>query len=557
MFFVFTAVLLFWPYTFAKAKPIPYSRDPKVPLVVRLPRYGFFQGTQVLTTLKYSIEFETPVDAWLGIDYATQPVGDKRFAAATWPEAFAGTKDADEYGPRCVQNGGMADQSEACLSFNLYRTPGVPLDQKLPVLLWVHGGAFVGGSGRSLDGAAFVAASTEPIVVVTMQYRLGALGFLPSALFEEEDLLNLGLRDQRLFLEFMQEYVEYFGGDTNKITLGGQSAGAHSVALHYFHNYDKDKGKPLFNQVIIASGAPTARSFPDAEYPLYKRQYEDFMTSVKCPLQPNDKALKCLRAVAIKDIHDASTHIMSKSNYNITWPWQPVSPGPLIEKRGSTSGEDGTFYHLPLLISTTTDEGKLFTPTNLTTNAEFISFLANLAPDLTPSDLKDLEKLYPDPTSGSGPYSKAPKSLEYDRISAAYGDYSYICPAQETARLVSNVSVSVYKARFNVPNYAPSWQGVPHASDLWYFNGLSSAQYSDIAELYHSYYVSFIVYGDPNKSSIDGAPTWEMYGGVGDGELVVGNADRGGTYMEKEGAGIRMEQCAWWRDPERMKRLNK
>ncbi|KAF2187357.1 alpha/beta-hydrolase [Zopfia rhizophila CBS 207.26] len=551
--------LLYQFYQISFAAPTPYSRKPKTPLIVKLLEYGSFQGAQVLTTLN-NITLPHAVDAWLGIEYATQPVGKYRFAPVTWPSPFSGVADASSYGPVCVQNpnGTSYPQSEACLNFNVYRTAGVPLKQKVPVLVWTHGGSFVGGSGRSFDGAAFVAASSVPIMVVTFQYRIGSLGSLPSALFEEEEILNLGLRDQRLFLEFVQYYISHFGGDPDAVTLGGQSAGGHSVGIHYFHNYGKDEGKSLFSQVILSSGSPTARAFPNATYPLYQRQFSQYMAYLGCPETPNDAALACLKEADIADIQYFQAKMYAFSEYAITWPFQPVSPGPFLEKRGSQSGIDGTFFDLPLLISSTTDEGKGFAPGNLSTNADYISFLANLAPGLTEEDLKDLAKLYPDPIlrPDISPYTSAPNSTQYNRISAAYGDYSYICPVQETAYRTSNAGIPTWKARFNTPNRAPAWAGVPHASDSKYFNGAPDAQYPEVAQLYHSYYASFVASGNPNKYAIESAPEWDQYE-YGGGQLVVGNAERGGTYMEKEGDGVRMEQCKWWRDPERMGRLNK
>ncbi|ORY04465.1 Alpha/Beta hydrolase protein [Clohesyomyces aquaticus] len=560
MAFILFAFFLFFGLHVALGAPAPYSRYPKHPLIVKLPDHGTFRGTQILTTLRH-MPLDDVVDAWLNIQYATQPIGENRFRPVTSPQAFEGIWEASEYGPVCIQNpnGTKLEQSEACLNMNVYRTAGVSFSEKLPVLVWIHGGSFVSGSGQSFDGAAFVAASKVPIMVVTMQYRLGALGSLPSALFEDEGLLNLGLLDQKLCLEFVHHYIFHFGGNPDAVTLGGQSAGAHSVGIHYFHSYGSDANKPLFAQVILSSGSPTARAFPNATYPLYQRQFSQFMTGIGCPTSPNNEALACLRTADSSKIQYVQAKMYSASERNITWPFQPVSPGPLLEKRGSTSGEDGTFYPLPLLTSSTTDEGKGFAPGYLQTNSEFLNFLQNLAPGLTSQDLQDLNNLYPDPILGSdvSPYTDAPNSTQYDRISAAYGDYAYICPTQETAYRISAAGIPVYKARFNTPQNAKSWEGIPHASDSKYFNGLPDAEFPDVAKLYQSYYASFVVSGDPNTHAIEGAPKWEVYGGVGSGELVVGNKDRGGTYMEVEGEGIRMMQCAWWRDEERMVRLNK
>ncbi|KAF2015297.1 alpha/beta-hydrolase [Aaosphaeria arxii CBS 175.79] len=548
---------------------VPWSKLPKRPLIVTLPGYGSFKGTQILATYGSKTALRAPVDAWLGINYAKPPVEDLRFAQPKWPDAFNGTQDAVKFGPICIQNAGWNVQSEDCLNFNVFRTAGIPFSRKLPVFAYVHGGAFVMGNGRGFDGAAFVAQSQRPIMVVTFQYRLGALGSLPSKLFEEENLLNLGLLDQRLMLDFIQEYIGQFGGNPDEVTLGGQSAGAHSVGIHLFHNYRGDKGNPLFARAILSSGSPIARTFPEATYPIYERQFTQFMEYLSCPLTPNDKALECLRAAPTSDIQHISQTIYKASEYNITWPWQPVSPGPLLEKRGSDSGRDGSFFKVPIIISSTTDEGKLFAPKDLTTTEQFTAFMGNVNPGLTKDDLADLIDLYPDPENETSPYHNSPISTQFNRISAAYGDYSYICPVQDTADVMAKSKLKdrsppVYKARFNTPNWAPDWQGVPHASDGAYFNGVPNVQYPDISTLYASYFASFVVSGDPNKYSIDSAPIWDRYEGTGGSELVVGSLEGLGTAIEIEGdvdtagkQGIRMDACAWWRDPDRMDRLRK
>lgn len=535
----------------------PTLEEPAAPLLVTLPGYGTFKGVRVVKTIRKKKDIEQPVDAWLNVQYSTQPVNENRFAPPDWPQPFEGTRDATDYGPACMQNWGFdaKAQGEDCLNFNLFRPSGIPLETKLPVLVWLHGGAFVGGSARHFDGPTFVARSQEPIIVVTVQYRLGVLGSFPSKLFEEEGLLNLGIRDQRMLLEFMQRYLPNFGGDPDRVTLGGQSAGAHSVGIHLFHSYGGDESKKLFSQAILASGAPTARSFPPAQYPLYERQFQQLMDHLKCPISGhNSDMLACLRGTSLPDIQAISSQIFKSTTYNITWPWQPVSPGPLLEKLGSRSGIDGTFFKIPVLVTSCTDEGTFFAPKNLTTDEHFTKFMANLLPGLTDADLAELATLYPDPSDGTGPYVKSPHSTQWARVSAAFGDYSYICPVQETAVRLASAGAPVYKARFNVPN---GGSDVPHAADNPYFNGLTSARHQEVADIYSSYYASFIAAGDPNKFASEGAPSWDRYWNLGSGELAVSTRKSGGISMEEERAGIRMKQCAWWRDEERMVRIHK
>ncbi|OAL54991.1 alpha/beta-hydrolase [Pyrenochaeta sp. DS3sAY3a] len=558
--------LLFWYFgAFGYGRTYPQTPDrphrPDGPLVVTLPNYGSFKGTQLVMSLGQK-KLRKPVDAWLGIEYSTQPVGPQRLTTITWPTAFKGTRDATKFGPACYQNVFSSfQQSEACLTINVHRPSGIPRNKTLPVLVFLHGGSFVVGSHRSFDSALFVAKSVQPLMVVTVQYRLGALGSLPSKFMEEEGLLNLGIRDQRMALEFLQKYLEYFGGDPKKVTLAGQSAGGHSVGIHLFHNYGKDAGKPLFHQSIISSGSPTARAFPGVDYNLYRRQVERFMDYVNCPMSPSAAALHCLRNAEVDDIQFISSSLYSAYNHNITWPWQPVSPGPLLEKRGSKSGEDGTFYKTPLLISSTTDEGKAFAPQDVKTEDEYIEFWSTLVPGLTSEDLADLKSLYPDPgTHPASPWTPQIQnyvSPQFERIAASYGDYSYICPVQDTASRLSSADVPVYKARFNTPNFAPTYLGVPHASDAPYFNGKEDTQYPEISEIYSAYWASFVVSGDPNKFKQDGAKRWEKYPSKNSQELVVNPLDKGGVHMEDESQGIRMKQCAWWRDKARADRLNK
>lgn len=245
------------------------------------------------------------------------------------------------------------------------------------------------------------------------------------------------------------------------------------------------------------------------------------------------------------------------TKYNITWPWQPVSSAPLLEKYASVSGKDGTFYRVPLLISSCTDEGKFFAPRNLSTNDHFLHFMKNLLPGLNDRDMEELGELYPDPSYGNGPYANSTQSTQFERVSAAYGDYSYICPVQETAQVLASKNVPVFKARFNAVNGAVGPNGIPHASDTAFFNGNPNVHHPHLSEIYSAYFASFIVSGDPNTFKASKSPKWERYEKLGGKQLVVGTKERGGVYMEREEEGIRMRPCQWWRDEKRMLRMYK
>lgn len=528
--------------------------------LVKLNGYGSFSGTTINSTFTKK-DLPAPVDAWMGIDYSVQPAGKRRFTAADWPRPFKGVKRATSYGKQCIQEVAsktpLAQQDEACLNFNVFRTKGVPLSKKLPVLVWIHGGAFFSGSWASFDGAAFAAASKEPIVVVSFHYRVNSLGFLPSELFQEEGLSNLGIRDQRLFLEFVQKHIGAFGGDKDAVTIGGRSAGGHSVGIHYFHNYGKDTGKPLFAGAIHQSGSVSSRAFPNVTYPLYKTQYAEYLEAIGCDNKKGNKAtLKCLREADIGSIRNISTKIFYDYNQAVTWPFQPVHGGPLFEKPGSQSGYDGTFFHVPTITSNTNDEAKFYMPGDLETDEDFLDYLHNGSPNLTKKELSELSALYPDPaTNPDSPFANSPNSTQYDRISAAWGDYAYICPGQETAYRASIAGVPTWKVRFNTNNSYPAWQGIPHTADTAYTWDESTTQYPEISHIYHGYLASFVTAGDPNAHRYPGSPEWAAYDGNAEGgalQLVIQPDD---TKVERDD--IRKEACLWWRDPERAGRLNK
>ncbi|OAA53864.1 para-nitrobenzyl esterase [Cordyceps fumosorosea ARSEF 2679] len=532
--------------------------------VANLTGIGQHRGTRLSKSIS-GFNLANPVDAWLGIDYALQPVGDRRFAPVEQPpERFDGVRDATRFGPICTQDKSYeyaGEQSEACLNFNVYRPAGVPLTQKLPTLVWIHGGAFSLYSGRTMDGGSFVASSDQPVMVVTFNYRLNSLGFLPSGLFERLGLLNLGLRDQHFFLQFLQTHLPAFGGDPAQITLGGLSAGAHSAAFQYFHNYGADEGAPLFARAILQSGAVTARAFPDVSHPRYEADFRTLMQHVSCDADADDEQqLACLRAAPIEEIERVSSRIYAEAESSLSWPWQPVPGAPRMERRGSRVLRQRSFHRLPLITTHTTDEGKYYTPGHLQTNDEFLRFWQALSPGLNVTDLAILNELYPDPAAH--PDSRwargSPNGTQYDRLSAAWSDMAYICPSRATAEATGG---ETWRLRFDTPGHpleASGWRGVPHASDAAYLWNEPGVPFPEVAREYHAYMASFVAAGEPNKFRGEGAPEWPRYGGSegargGCAQQLVVSPGRTGTECDD----VRVRHCAFWNDEERAGRLQK
>lgn len=183
------------------------------------------------------------INSFLGIRYAEPPINDLRWRAPVPINSNKSTDtpvtsytDATSYGLQCVQgtpgympatfNYSLA--SEDCLFMNII-TPSNPVSNSLPVVVNIHGGAYILGNSTSEDGSQLVSYSNGSIIYISIQYRLGAYGFLAGSEVQSDGDLNAGLLDQRLALEWVQENIHAFGGDPKKVTIEGGSAGGGSV----------------------------------------------------------------------------------------------------------------------------------------------------------------------------------------------------------------------------------------------------------------------------------------------------------------------------------------
>lgn len=206
---------------------------------------------------------DAAVERFLDIPFAAAPVGELRWRAPQAPPRWHGVRDAERLGPACPQTvrpalvaGGVADnQSEDCLQLNIWRPKGA---KKLPVMVWIHGGAHVIGSGTFpvFDGTAF---ARQGVILVTINYRLGALGyFAHPALTADaprgEAIGNYGLMDQLAALRWVKANIAAFGGDPEAVTLFGESAGAIGVTTLLA----MPEAKGLFSRAIVQSGIALA-----------------------------------------------------------------------------------------------------------------------------------------------------------------------------------------------------------------------------------------------------------------------------------------------------------
>jgi para-nitrobenzyl esterase len=309
------------------------------------------------------------VARFAGIPFAAPPVGDLRFRPPAPPIAWDGERDATRFGPVSAQNpslmdalfGGEAEPwSEDCLHLNVWTpdpTPGG--DEHRPVMVWIHGGGFEMGSGSSplYHGASF---ARSGVVLVSLNYRLGSLGFLELGQVDpaEAGSGNVGLLDQVAALEWVRDNIASFGGDPANVTVFGESAGAMSVSLLL----SMPAARGLFHKAIAQSGSTAAASTPEhaaanaAEF----MDAAGLSTVDELRAAPVEALLAAHATMGAARMSDPEGVIERTGNPLAFLPFRPVADGREVptDPLGALAG--GASAGVPLLIGTNMEEWKLF-----------------------------------------------------------------------------------------------------------------------------------------------------------------------------------------------------
>jgi para-nitrobenzyl esterase len=399
------------------------------------------------------------VREFLGIPYAAPPVGDLRWrppeAHSPWKTILAATR----MGPSCPQflpGAPTLPTAEDCLFLNVYATETSRTG--LPVMVWIHGGTFIIGSGGSYDGS--VLARTHNLVVVTINYRLGALGFLalPSLEAESQDRSagNYGLLDQQAALKWVQRNIGKFGGDPAKVTIAGESAGGISVCAQLV----SPGASGLFRGAIIESGPCLHQAtMADAE-----KSAGELVAKLSCDKARDVPA--CLRS-------KSAPQVLAAMPGSIDGPllWAPVMDSHVLPRQPFEAFRSGAFNKVPVINGSNRDEGTLFIAMGKPLSAQNYaaavgSFARLLNPTMTgrKDEAANVLSEYPleryeSPSLG---------------LAAVLGDSFFSCPIERTNQLIS-VFVPSYQYEFNdrdapstlIP-HPPFPLGAYHASEIQY-----------------------------------------------------------------------------------------
>lgn len=463
------------------------------------------EAGDIVTTASGTIRgsIEDGYREFLGIPYAAPPVGELRWGAPRPPAPWERVRDATEPATRCLQqatlSGDEVDQSEDCLYLNLTTTDSATPQDPKPVMVWIHGGGFVEGSGDEYDPSRL--AVQGEVVVVTLNYRLGIFGNFGHP--ELEGSGSYGLQDQQAALRWVRDNVARFGGDPENVTVFGQSAGGQSVCAHL----TSPKARGLFHHAIIQSafctwdlpanllapGIPAVSPW-EAVDALAERGTQT-AADLGCG---EDAPIDCLRGLPAADLMRAFGEFAGPS-YGT--PVLPENPYQVIR--------DGRAHPVPVLSGTTRDENTL-------TQA-----LLDLAGEpLTPEQYNDnLSQAFSDHADDVA--ERYPLD-DFESPSHAWAivttDRGFTCPTLERNRLLAE-QAPVFAYEFAdqaappiLPDVAYPY-GAYHSADALYLFDMRhpadqaqlDAKQQDLAAAMIAYWTNFAGTGDPNGHAL---PHW-------------------------------------------------
>jgi para-nitrobenzyl esterase len=365
---------------------------------------------------------------FLGVPYAAPPVGELRWKPPVPHASWKAPLDATAFRDTCAQTGfvpGLTQHSsENCLYLNIY-TPNTPRPH-LPVMVWIHGGAFVLGSGQDADGSLL--AAKGKVIVVTINYRLGPFGFLAHRALEAESPRhvsgNYGLLDQQAALRWVRQNIAAFGGDASRVTIFGESAGGISVCLQL----ESPGADGLFQRAINESG-PCQMTLPIAKA---QAQGDKLAQLLGCAQAPD--VIACMRSKPTRQVLDALPASPVGGNDIL---WFPVIDGVVLPQTTDEAFRSGKFSKVPFINGSNRNEGTLFVAFGKPITPEQYTSLAqrHFGKDAARVMEEYPLKAYPNPDQA---------------WAVVFTDSFFSCPIRRTTRTLAP-QTSVYAYEFNDP----------------------------------------------------------------------------------------------------------
>jgi para-nitrobenzyl esterase len=497
------------------------SSDPPAPLVVATD-LGPVRGE-----IERDDDRGTEARVFRGIPYAAPPVGDLRFRPPQAAQAWTEEKDATSFGHACAQVLGIAPifddrSSEDCLYANVW-TPTHLGKSPLPVMVWIHGGAFLAGASSDAyyEGSHFVEAAK--VVLVSFNYRLGPFGFLGHPSVGG----NFGLLDQRAALAWVKRNAAAFGGDPANVTVFGESAGGVSVALHLLSN------DTPFQRAAIESGPPSIVALGTMDDAT--KMADDLARAVGCA--PGD--FGCLRAKPASQVATALHWDKEPSGGSLQGSvpvavWWPIVDGAVVARQPEDALKDAALAKMPILVGTLAQEGGLF-------HAGFIGDIPlKSASDYQPT----LQRAFGDAAAAIA--ARYPPGADPNAALARVDTLaSWTCPTRRFARASARAANATYLYQMTRATAGGSLStlGPVHGSDIAYLfdttTALTGGPGDDgrpLVAAMEGYWSSFALGGDPNTNV---AVAWPRFDLADEKHLVL-------DVPVTAGAHLAQAECDFW-----------
>ncbi|XP_052023009.1 pyrethroid hydrolase Ces2a-like isoform X1 [Apodemus sylvaticus] len=465
---------------------------------------------QVRGSLVHVKDTKSDVHAFLGIPYAKPPVGPLRFAPPEDPEPWSGVKDGTAQPAMCLQmnlEGVKAMEltkqpmSEDCLYLNIYTPAHAQEGSNLPVMVWIHGGSLVLGSASMNDGS--ILAATEEIVIVAIQYRLGILGYFSTG--DQHATGNWGYLDQVAALRWVQKNIAYFGGNRDRVTIFGGSAGGTSVSSHVV----SPMSKGLFHGAIMQSGVAL---LPDFISDTSEVVYKTVANLSGCEAKDSEALMHCLRAKNKQEIL-AINQVFKMIPGVVDGNFLPKHPQELLASKN--------FHPVPSIIGVNSDEcgWGILTIKDLDHIIEKITretlpvvLKSTAAQMMLPPECSDLiMKEYMGDTEDS--------EILQAQFKEMLADFTFVIPALRVAHFQrSHAPVYFYEFQY-LPSFVkhvrPFYPKADHGDDIHfifgsYFWGLKfdlTEEEELLKRRVMKYWANFARTGNPNS---EGLPYWPV-----------------------------------------------
>ncbi len=464
------------------------------------------------------------VRVYKGIPFAAPPVGELRWKAPQPVKAWTGVRACTEFGPSCPQPNlleriygqKLGPTSEDCLYLNVWTAAVNPSD-RLPVMVWIHGGGYTMGSGATpaYDGAAL---ARQGVVLVTINYRLGPFGWLAHPQLSKESPNhtsgNYGLLDQIAALEWVRRNIAAFGGDDKRVTIFGESAGAGSVC----YLMASPLARRLFQRAIAESGSAFGANRHLRESWYGQESAEALGERVAREMAGNQAGdpIAALRAKSAEEILNGSNVATSSFFSGDGNRFAPIVDGWVIPDDPGAIFESGKQANVPLIVGTNADEGSIFV---LSLPLNSVEAYRALAQRVYGAHADEMLAMYP-----ANDASEIRSAL-----SRNITDSFFVAGARYFAETESKVNNKTFVYHFTHISADPRRRmlGAFHASEIPYVfltqdGGFGTYDEKDheLARVMSGYWVQFATTGDPNGA---GRPAWPKYTAASDQHIEFGD----------------------------------